>query len=264
MIAAYALLTCAFVPGPVLAGASGLLFGTELGTAVAILSATLGPSAAFLIARALARRSYGALVRGRLRDWTARIEGRGFLAVLHARIVPGLPFALISYAAGLTRVRLRDFAGATAIGALPRALAYAALGGSIGNYSSPQALVAIGVLVAMATGGAALLWHTAARPVGQRHKAALAAMRILLRAQRVQPDDERHARCRRPSGRDHRLHAAGVPALRPGQSAAQAPRTRVPGGRRDRDARLPSAIAGSHRRLYSAPDRDRRDADRRC
>jgi len=29
----------------------------------------------------------------------------------------------------------------------------------VGNYSSPQALVAIGVLVAMAIGGAALLWH---------------------------------------------------------------------------------------------------------
>lgn len=160
VIAAYTLLTCAFVPGPVLAGAGGLLFGTALGTGVATLSATLGASAAFLIARALAQRSYGALVRGRLRDWTARIEGRGFLAVLYARIVPGAPFALISYAAGLTRVGLRYFAGATAIGALPRAFAYAALGGSIGNYSSPQALVAIGVLVAMGVGAAALLWYT--------------------------------------------------------------------------------------------------------
>jgi len=109
---------------------------------------------------------------GRLRDWTARIEGRGFLAVLYARIVPGAPFALISYAAGLTRIRLRDFAGATAIGALPRAFAYAALGGSIGNYSSPQALVAIGVLVAMGVGGAGLLWHArrqARRPTTPSH-----------------------------------------------------------------------------------------------
>jgi len=39
VIAAYTLLRCAFVPGPVLAGASGLLFGTALGTAVAIVAA---------------------------------------------------------------------------------------------------------------------------------------------------------------------------------------------------------------------------------
>jgi len=160
MIATYALLTCAMVPGPVLAGASGLLFGTALGTLIAIVSATLGASAAFLIARGLAQRSYAAVVTGRLRDWTQRIERRGFLAVLYARIAPGAPFALVSYAAGMMRVRLREFAAATMIGASPRAFAYAALGGSIGNYSSPQALAGIGVLVVMSLGGALLLWRT--------------------------------------------------------------------------------------------------------
>lgn len=160
MIATYVLLTCAMVPGPVLAGASGLLFGTALGTLIAIVSATLGASAAFLIARGLAQRPYAALVTGRLGDWTQRIERRGFLAVLYARIAPGAPFALVSYAAGMTRVRLREFAAATMIGASPRAFAYAALGGSIGNYSSPQALAGIGVLVVMSLGGALLLWRT--------------------------------------------------------------------------------------------------------
>jgi len=160
MIAIYALLTCAMVPGPVLAGASGLLFGTALGTLIAIVSATLGASAAFLIARGVAQRSYAALVTGRSRGWTQRIERRGFLAVLYARIAPGAPFAFVSYAAGMTRVRLREFAAATMIGVSPRAFAYAALGGSIGNYSSPQALAGIGVLVVTALGGALLLWRT--------------------------------------------------------------------------------------------------------
>jgi uncharacterized membrane protein YdjX (TVP38/TMEM64 family) len=155
-VVAYALATCAFVPGPVLAGASGLLFGTAVGTGVAIISATLGASLAFLLARAFARRSYTALARGRVQAWTTRIEQRGFLAVLYARLIPGAPFSLISYATGLTSIRLRDFAAGTAIGATPRAFAYAALGGSIGNYGSPQALVAIGVLVAMTLGGLVL------------------------------------------------------------------------------------------------------------
>lgn len=163
MIATYSVLTCALVPGPVLAGASGLLFGTALGTAIAAVSATLGASAAFLIARAMAQRSFTALITGRVRDWTQRIERRGFLAVLYARIAPGAPFALISYAAGMTRVRLREFAAATMIGAFPRAFAYAALGGSLGNYSSPQALVAVGVLIAMSLGGAIALWRARGR-----------------------------------------------------------------------------------------------------
>ena len=64
----------------------------------------------------------------RLRDGIAR---RGFVAVLYARIAPGMPFTLVNYASGLTAVRLLVFAAATALGAAPRAFAYAALGGSL-------------------------------------------------------------------------------------------------------------------------------------
>jgi hypothetical protein len=48
MAAAATLLTCAMVPGAVLAGASGLLFGAIAGGCVAICSATLGAVCAFL------------------------------------------------------------------------------------------------------------------------------------------------------------------------------------------------------------------------
>lgn len=39
----------------------------------------------------------------------------------------------------------------------PRAFAYATLGGSVANYASPKALVAIGVVAIMTVGGAALV-----------------------------------------------------------------------------------------------------------
>jgi uncharacterized membrane protein YdjX (TVP38/TMEM64 family) len=160
VIAMYVLLTCAMVPGPVLAGASGLLFGTALGSAVAIVSATLGAVLAFALARWIAHSSLLAIAGPRLSYWIARIQARGFLSVLSARIAPLAPFALISYAAGMARVRLGQFALATLIGVSPRAFAYAALGGSLGNYSSPEALAALGVLAGMAITGAAVLWRT--------------------------------------------------------------------------------------------------------
>ena len=50
-IALSAALTVAFFPGPLLAGASGLLFGTALGAPVALTAATLGASLAFCVAR---------------------------------------------------------------------------------------------------------------------------------------------------------------------------------------------------------------------
>ena len=163
MVAIYAVLTCAFVPGSALAGASGLLFGAALGTGLAVVSATLGACLAFLAARVLVRRSFTVLAKGHVRRVSERIEARGFVAVLYARIAPAMPFALISYTAGLTRIEIRHFAAATALGAAPRAFAYATLGGSIGNYSSPEALVALGVLAVMTVGGAGLLWRERAR-----------------------------------------------------------------------------------------------------
>jgi uncharacterized membrane protein YdjX (TVP38/TMEM64 family) len=79
------------------------------------------------------------------------------MSVLYARIAPGMPYNLVNYAAGLTRIPLRTFAAATAIGCAPRAFAYAALGGSLDDLSSPQAIVAFAVLAGMALLGAALL-----------------------------------------------------------------------------------------------------------
>ena len=67
-----------------------------------------------------------------------------------------MPYTLVNYAAGLTPIALRAFVLATAIGVAPRAFAYTALGGSLGNLRSPEAYVAIAVLVVMAVGGLVL------------------------------------------------------------------------------------------------------------
>jgi uncharacterized membrane protein YdjX (TVP38/TMEM64 family) len=150
------LLTVALFPGPLLAGASGLLFGTALGTPLSIIAATLGASLAFSLSRWWAHDAVLALAGRRLlalRDWVGR---RGFLSVLYARLAPGVPYHLVNYAAGLTPIALRTFAAATAVGAAPRAFAYTALGGSFGNLGSPEAIIAVCVIVTMAITGLVL------------------------------------------------------------------------------------------------------------
>jgi len=155
-VAVSAGLTVALFPGPLLAGAAGLLFGTAIGTLAAIAAATLGAAVAFSISRRFGAKPVDELSGDRVRvvqDW---IAARGFVAVLYARILPLMPFTLVNYAAGLTRVRLLVFASATAIGCTPRAFAYVALGGSLNDLDSPEALIAFGVLVAMGLGGLAV------------------------------------------------------------------------------------------------------------
>jgi uncharacterized membrane protein YdjX (TVP38/TMEM64 family) len=152
-IAVSALLTVALFPGPLLAGASGLLFGTALGTPVSIVAATLGATLAFCLARWLARDAVEELAPERIQRIRRWIGERGFLAVLYARLAPGLPYTLVNYAAGLAPIALGEFVLATAIGCAPRAFAYTALGGSIGNLHKPEAVIALVVLVVMAIAG---------------------------------------------------------------------------------------------------------------
>jgi uncharacterized membrane protein YdjX (TVP38/TMEM64 family) len=156
-VAVSASLTPLMFPGPLLAGASGLLFGTALGFPVSLTSAVLGAALAFVISRSIAPDAVEQLAGPRLQAIEALISRRGFVSVLYARIAPGVPYTLVNYAAGLTRIPLAVFAAATALGAAPRAFAYTALGGSLGNLRSPEAAVAVAVLVAMALAGVVLL-----------------------------------------------------------------------------------------------------------
>ncbi len=155
-------LACAFFPGPLLAGAAGLLFGTALGTPVAICSATLSAVLACVVARGVAGDAVERLGGARVQKLAALVERRGFLSVLYVRLLPGVPYSLFNYGVGLTRIPVAIFALATAIGTAPRTFAYVALGGSFGDFGRPETIVAIAILVAMAIGG--LVVATVRRP----------------------------------------------------------------------------------------------------
>ncbi|TML82855.1 MAG: TVP38/TMEM64 family protein [Actinobacteria bacterium] len=83
-------------------------------------------------------------------------RGRGFWAVLYLRLIPALPFNSLNYAAGLSRLRARHMFAGTGLGFAPRTFAYAAVGGSISNIGSAEAIVAISIGVVMAVIGALL------------------------------------------------------------------------------------------------------------
>ena len=152
-IAASSLLTVAIFPGPLLAGAAGLLFGTAGGSVVAIIAATIGATLAFALGRWWAHDAVEELAKGRIRRLREWIGANGFWAVFYARLAPAMPYNLVNYAAALSRVRLSAFVLATFIGCAPRSFAYAALGGNLDNLGSPEVIAALIVLVVMAIVG---------------------------------------------------------------------------------------------------------------
>jgi uncharacterized membrane protein YdjX (TVP38/TMEM64 family) len=145
---------CLFVPGPVLAGAAGLLFGTAEGTAVALAFIVLGAVMQMSISRYLAGDAAEQLLPERIKRFDSFIAERGFWAVFYMRIAPAIPYNLVNYGAGLTRLKVTAMAAGTALGAAPRSYAWVALGGSLDDLGSTEAQFAIALLVAMAIGGA--------------------------------------------------------------------------------------------------------------
>jgi uncharacterized membrane protein YdjX (TVP38/TMEM64 family) len=141
------------VPGPLLAGAAGLLFGAAVGTLATIGAAVVSA----LIAVLIARRSGGEALTGpRLDRVRAGVEEHGVAAVVLQRLIPGVPDGPLSYAFGLFGVSLGAIALGTLIGSAPRAFSYAALGASLDDPESPVAVAGVAVLVVTGVVGAAL------------------------------------------------------------------------------------------------------------
>jgi uncharacterized membrane protein YdjX (TVP38/TMEM64 family) len=151
--------TCVLFPGHVTAMAAGLLFGVVAGIGLMLAAATLGAAAAFLLARRAGAAPIGRLLGPRAAHWRTWISERGFSAVLTARLLPGTPANVLNYAAGLTAMPLRAFAAAVALGALPKTVAYVALGGALSAPLSTRGLLAVGLYAATALAGALLARH---------------------------------------------------------------------------------------------------------
>jgi uncharacterized membrane protein YdjX (TVP38/TMEM64 family) len=142
------------VAWPILAGAAGLLFGTAAGTPLALAGVTAASLSQMLVARRLAAGHHGNLLPARTRAIEDFLTRHGAVAVMESRIVPLLPWGLVNYSAGLTRLHYRDLALGTVIGGAPKVFAYTALGGSLDNLDSPEALIAIALLATLALAGA--------------------------------------------------------------------------------------------------------------
>lgn len=139
---------------PILAGAGGLLFGTAAGTPLALAGVTLASVAQMAVARRLAGEHRGKLLPRRTRAIEEFLTKNGAVAVMESRIVPLLPFGVVNYSAGLTHLSYRAMALGTLIGAAPKVFAYTALGGSLSDLTSPEALTAIALLIILGISGA--------------------------------------------------------------------------------------------------------------
>jgi len=141
------------VPSFLITFANGLAFGVFWGWMLSLFGHVLAAAVCFCISRSRACVPVEVLVgRTGLESadrWFARW---GMYAVFAGRLIPGVAFDVISYAAGLTRMRFRNFLIATALGIFPQTLLYSYLGRQAPEYVAlflvTSALVVAGVVVA--------------------------------------------------------------------------------------------------------------------
>jgi len=127
-VALFALGTVLFVPGALFGLAGGVLFGPIWGSVLNLTGATLGATAAFLVARYIAANWVRRTAGPRLERIIKGVEEEGWRFVAFIRLVPLIPFNLLNYALGLTRIPLVEYVVASLICMAPGTLAYTWLG----------------------------------------------------------------------------------------------------------------------------------------
>lgn len=144
----WAILPIFFFPVPVLALAGGLSFGLVDGTIYTLIGAMVNSSLMFLLANILAKDMVSKYLEDKLPDkWWDRFQSadgkEGFLIVLICRLIPIMPYNVINYVSGLTKIRFSNYFLATLIGIFPGTVIFLNVGDKILDVKSPEFIMSI-------------------------------------------------------------------------------------------------------------------------
>lgn len=137
LIAVYAIASVFAIPASIFVIAAGVIWGWKLGAAYAIAGGFGGALLAYFVGRFLGEGllerfgSVGAAVR-------KQVETAGFSSMLIVRLIPGPPFAVWNYAAGIARMPFREYAAATFLGIIPSHIVFAYCADSLVNGSMSE------------------------------------------------------------------------------------------------------------------------------
>ncbi len=138
-MAIYIVVVALSIPGSLfLTISGGILFGLIVGGIATVISATIGATIVFLVAKSACGES---LVRRagplgcKLADG---FKADAFNYLLFLRLVPAFPFFLVNLVPALVGVKLRTFVVATLIGIIPAAFAFTFLGTGLDSVIARQ------------------------------------------------------------------------------------------------------------------------------
>lgn len=144
-------LGCVFaVPASLFIIAAGVVWGWKFGTLYAMCGGMLGASVSYLVGRFLGEGLLQKFGRtGRMVE--KQVATAGFKTMLIVRLIPGPPFAVWNYGAGVAGVRFSDYFFGTLLGTLPAHAIFAYSADSLfnGTMSEGAALKKLVVVAAL-------------------------------------------------------------------------------------------------------------------
>ncbi len=139
----YVLRSLILFPATILTAAAGLVWGPFLGFVYTLIGENLSAAFAFWISRYFGRDLMAGMKVKFLEGLDSHIRRHGFMTVLILRLAM-TPFDAVNFGCGLTAIRFREYAAATAIGILPGVLSFVYVGSS---WFEPPNLIIGGVML---------------------------------------------------------------------------------------------------------------------
>jgi uncharacterized membrane protein YdjX (TVP38/TMEM64 family) len=130
-VAGFAAFAFLGVPQFVLIAAAVVAFGPWAGFAYSWIGTLVSSLIGFWLGRRFGARTLAHVGGEGLNRFMAMIGRNGFLASLIVRLAPSAPFIVVNMAAGVTPMRLVDFAAGTALGIVPKIALTAFAGASV-------------------------------------------------------------------------------------------------------------------------------------
>ncbi|AYD41246.1 TVP38/TMEM64 family protein [Clostridium fermenticellae] len=150
-IAVYALKPVVLIlPSSIMSILAGNIFGPYKALFLNLLGCFGAGSVAFFISRILGKSFVDKLLKGRALTLGSNIEKHGFKIMLIMRLSFIFPYDPLSFAAGLSKMKYRDFIFGTLIGILPEMISYSFIGKNLENLFSISVLLPIFMVIVIA------------------------------------------------------------------------------------------------------------------
>lgn len=119
------------VPSSIMSIIAGNIYGSFIATILSMIGCFGSATVAFFLARFLGRSFVDKILRGKALQLDNNIEKYGFKVMAIMRLSFVFPFDALSYAAGLTKMKYRDFILGTILGIFPEMMVYSFMGKNI-------------------------------------------------------------------------------------------------------------------------------------